>query len=62
MLAALGIVSANVHWLKTGAGQFVDTSLFEAGIHQTAWQATNFFATGRSPGPMDSAHVLAAPY
>ncbi len=62
MLAALGIVSAYVHRLKTGQGQFVDTSLMEAGIHQTAWQAAIFFATGVSPGPQGSAHVLAAPY
>ncbi len=62
ILAALGIVSAYVHRLKTGRGQFVDTSLMEAGIHQTAWQAAIFFATGVSPGPGGSAHVLAAPY
>ncbi len=62
LLAALGIVSAYVHRLKTGHGQFVDTSLLEAGIHQTAWQAAIFFATGTSPGPGGSAHVLAAPY
>lgn len=62
MLAALGIVSAYVHRIKTGQGQFVDTSLMEAGIHQTAWQAAITFATGLSPGPAGSAHVLAAPY
>jgi crotonobetainyl-CoA:carnitine CoA-transferase CaiB-like acyl-CoA transferase len=62
LLAALGIVSAYVHRLKTGQGQFVDTSLMEAGIHQTAWQAAIFFATGVSPGPAGSAHVLTAPY
>ncbi len=62
LLAALGIVSACVHRMKTGQGQFVDTSLMEAGIHQTAWQAAIFFATGVSPGPGGSAHVLAAPY
>ncbi|MEO8836548.1 MAG: CoA transferase [Caldimonas sp.] len=62
MLAAFGVVSAYVHRLKTGEGQFVDTSLFEAGIHQTAWQSAIFFATGVSPGPGGSAHVLAAPY
>ena len=62
ILGALGIVSAYVHRLKTGRGQFVDTSLMEAGIHQTAWQAAIFFATGRSPCPGGSAHVLAAPY
>jgi crotonobetainyl-CoA:carnitine CoA-transferase CaiB-like acyl-CoA transferase len=62
LLAALGIVSAYVHRLKTGQGQFVDTSLLEAGIHQTAWQAAIYFATGVAPGPGGSAHVLAAPY
>jgi crotonobetainyl-CoA:carnitine CoA-transferase CaiB-like acyl-CoA transferase len=62
ILAALGIVSAYIHRLKTGQGQWVDTSLFEAGIHQTAWQAAIFFATGSSPGPLGSSHVLAAPY
>jgi crotonobetainyl-CoA:carnitine CoA-transferase CaiB-like acyl-CoA transferase len=62
MLAALGIVAAYVHRLKTGRGQFVDTSLLEAGIHQTAWQAAIYFATGVPPGPGGSAHVLAAPY
>lgn len=62
ILAALGIVSAYVHRLKTGRGQFVDTSLMEAGIHQTAWQAAIYFATGTPPGPGGSAHVMAAPY
>lgn len=62
MLAAFGILAAYVHRLKTGEGQLVDTSLFEAGIHQTAWQSAIFFATGVSPGPGGSAHVLAAPY
>jgi crotonobetainyl-CoA:carnitine CoA-transferase CaiB-like acyl-CoA transferase len=62
ILAALGIVSAYVHRLKTGEGQLVDTSLMEAGIHQTAWQAAIYFATGTPPGPGGSAHVLAAPY
>lgn len=62
ILAALGIVSAYVHRLKTGQGQFVDTSLMEAGIHQTFWQSAIYFATGVSPGPTGSAHVLAAPY
>lgn len=61
-LAALGIVAAYVHLLKTGEGQLVDTSLFEAGIMQTYWHSAIFFATGRAPGPLGSAHVLNAPY
>ena len=62
ILAALGIVSAYVHRLKSGEGQLVDTSLYEAGIQQTYWQSAIFFATGQSPGPMGSAHLLSAPY
>ncbi len=62
ILAALGIVSAYVHRLRTGRGQMVDTSLMEAGIQQTFWQSAIYFATGISPGPTGSAHILAAPY
>src|SRR5687768_13668228 len=62
MLGALGVVAAYVHRLKTGMGQLVDTSLFEAGIHQTFWHAAIYFATGESLGPSGSAHILSAPY
>jgi crotonobetainyl-CoA:carnitine CoA-transferase CaiB-like acyl-CoA transferase len=62
ILAALGIVSAYVHRLKTGQGQLVDTSLYEAGIQQTYWQSAIYFATGAAPGPSGSAHILSAPY
>lgn len=62
MLAALGITAAYVHKLKTGQGQMVDTSLMDAALQQTGWHAAVYFATGQSPGPAGSAHVLAAPY
>jgi crotonobetainyl-CoA:carnitine CoA-transferase CaiB-like acyl-CoA transferase len=62
ILAALGIASAYAHRLRTGEGQYVDTSLFEAGLQQSYWHAAVYFATGESPGPSGSAHLLAAPY
>ncbi len=62
ILAALGILAAYAHKLKTGKGQFVDTSLAEAALQQTYWQAAIYFATGKSPGPTGSAHLLTAPY
>jgi crotonobetainyl-CoA:carnitine CoA-transferase CaiB-like acyl-CoA transferase len=62
LLGALGVVAAYVHRLKTGEGQLVDTSLFEAGIQQTYWQSAMYFATGAAPGPTGSAHILSAPY
>ncbi len=62
ILAALGILAAYAHKLKTGAGQVVDTSLMEAALQQTYWHAAIYFATGESPGPTGSAHILTAPY
>ena len=62
ILAAMGVLAAYVHRLRTGEGQRVDASLFEAGIVQTYWQSAIFLATGRAPGPMGSAHPLNAPY
>ncbi|HVL55457.1 MAG TPA: CoA transferase, partial [Burkholderiaceae bacterium] len=62
ILAALGVIAAYVHKLRTGRGQIVETSLMEAALQQTYWHAAIFFATQRSPEPSGSAHVLTAPY
>ncbi|MDE0175181.1 MAG: CoA transferase [Defluviicoccus sp.] len=62
ILAALGIVSAYTHRLKTGEGQYLETSLFEAAISATFHQTAMFLATGEPPPPLGSAHPLAAPY
>lgn len=62
ILAALGIVSALVARSTTGRGQMVETSLMEAAVQQTYWQAAMFFATGVNAGPTGSAHLLTAPY
>lgn len=62
ILAAMGVVAAYAHRLRTGQGQKVDTSLLEAGIVHTYWQSAIAFATGRAPGPLGSAHPLSAPY
>ena len=62
ILAAMGVLAAYVHRLKTGEGQRVDASLFEAGIVHTYWQSAIALATGTAPGPLGSAHPLNAPY
>ena len=62
ILAVTGILAAWAHRLKTGEGQIVDTSLMEAALQQTYWHAAIHFATGESPGPTGSAHILTAPY
>ena len=62
ILAAMGVLAAYIHRTKTGQGQRVDTSLFEAGITHTYWQSAMAFAMGSSPGALGSAHPLNAPY
>jgi crotonobetainyl-CoA:carnitine CoA-transferase CaiB-like acyl-CoA transferase len=62
ILGAMGVSAAYANRLKTGLGQKVDTSLFEAGITHTYWQSAIAFATGESPGALGTAHPLNAPY
>jgi formyl-CoA transferase len=47
---------------RTGRGQFVDVSLFEAGVSLAVWEAGRYFATGEVPRPLGSAHQTSAPY
>jgi crotonobetainyl-CoA:carnitine CoA-transferase CaiB-like acyl-CoA transferase len=62
ILAAMGILAAYTHRLKTGQGQWVETSLYEAALVQTYWQSAIALATGIAPKAMGSAHPLNAPY
>ena len=62
ILGAMGVLAAYIQRVKTGQGQRVDTSLFEAGIVHTYWQSAIAMASGTAPGPMGSAHPLNAPY
>ncbi len=62
ILGAMGVLAAYLQRVKTGQGQRVDTSLFEAGIVHTYWQSAIAMASGTAPGPMGSAHPLNAPY
>ena len=62
ILACMGVLAALQHRNRTGEGQMVDTSLFEAAIVHTYWQSAIALATGVAPGPMGSAHPLNAPY
>jgi formyl-CoA transferase len=47
---------------RTGRGQRVETSLFEAALALSVWESTEYFATAVPPGPLGSAHRLNAPY
>jgi formyl-CoA transferase len=61
-LFALAAILAALHYrTRTGRGQYIDTSLVEAGVALSVWEATEYFAGGL-PEPMGSAHRMSAPY
>ena len=61
-LFALSGILAALHWrASSGRGQHIDTSLFEAGLALSVWEATEHFAGG-TPRALGSAHRMTAPY
>ena len=62
LFGAYGILVALEYRERTGEGQHVDTSLLEAALGLTVWEATEYWATGKAPRPLGSAHRLSAPY
>ena len=62
LFALSGILAALHHRTATGDGQQIDTSLVEAGLALSVWEATEYFTTGLPPKPFGSAHRLSAPY
>src|SRR5258705_485660 len=62
LFAVVGILAALRARRVTGRGQFVDTSLFEAGVALSQWEATQYWYTGEVPRGLGTAHRLNAPY
>ncbi|KYK38695.1 MAG: CoA transferase [Theionarchaea archaeon] len=62
MFAAYGIVLALYTRERTGTGQYIDTSMLDCQVSWLTYQAGNFFATGKSPKRLGSAHPTIVPY
>ena len=62
LFAACGILAALHARNRSGEGQHVDTSLVDAGVALSVWEATELFSRGVVPGPLGSAHRMSAPY
>lgn len=62
MFACYGILSAVIGRQTTGRGQYIDTSLLDAALSLSVWESTEYWATGKSPGPLGTANRMSAPY
>ena len=62
LFALSGILAALHYRDRTGRGQHIDTSLGDAGLALSVWEATEYFGGRGVPGPLGSAHRMSAPY
>lgn len=62
LFALVGILAAVQHRHRSGRGQYVDTSLVDAGVALSVWEATEYFSGNGVPAPLGSAHRMNAPY
>jgi crotonobetainyl-CoA:carnitine CoA-transferase CaiB-like acyl-CoA transferase len=62
LFALAGILGALHYRDRTGQGQHIDTSLADAGLALSVWEATEYFSGRGVPGPLGSAHRMSAPY
>jgi crotonobetainyl-CoA:carnitine CoA-transferase CaiB-like acyl-CoA transferase len=62
MYAAIAILAAIVARQRTAKGQFIDISLLDGTASWMTYMAAYYFATGRNPAKMGSAHPTIVPY
>ena len=60
--ALYGILGAYIGKLRTGQGQYLETSLLEAGLAWTPWEFGAYFGAGELPTATGTRHRRAAPY
>ena len=56
------ILAAYIGREATGRGQYIDASLYEAGIAFAIWDISEYWGTGRVPVRLGTANRMAAPY
>ncbi|MBX8633707.1 MAG: CoA transferase [Candidatus Thermoplasmatota archaeon] len=62
LFASTAILSALFHRGRTGEGQYIDMSMLDCNLLTLTHQAAAYFATGRNPERLGSAHSSIAPY
>jgi formyl-CoA transferase len=62
LFCGIGILTAYLHRVRTGEGQYVETSLYEAVLAMSVWESAEYWSTGNVPQRLGSAHRMSAPY
>jgi crotonobetainyl-CoA:carnitine CoA-transferase CaiB-like acyl-CoA transferase len=62
LLAVYAILSAVIGREQSGAGQYIDASLFETALGLSIWEVAEYWGTGKVPAPIGSANRMSAPY
>ncbi|MGR3545282.1 MAG: CaiB/BaiF CoA transferase family protein [Paracoccus sp. (in: a-proteobacteria)] len=62
LFTVYAILAAHIGKQKTGEGQFIDASLYEAGLSFAVWDICDYWGTGIVPGRIGTANRMAAPY
>ena len=62
LFATYAILSAYIGRGRTGEGQYIDASLFDAALAFSVWDTSDYWGTGRVPGPVGTSNKMSAPY
>ncbi len=62
LFTVYAVLAAYIGQQKTGEGQYIDASLFEAALAFSIWDAADYWGTGVVPTPIGTANRMGAPY
>jgi len=62
LFATYAVLAAYIGAKNTGAGQYIDASLFEAALAFSVWDISEYWGRGTQPIPLGTANRMSAPY
>lgn len=62
LFAVYGVLSAYIGAQKSGQGQHIDASLFDAAMAFSIWDMSDYWGTGVEPQPLGTSNKMSAPY
>lgn len=62
LFCTYAILSAYIGRQQNGAGQYIDSSLFDAALAFSIWDTSEYWGTGKVPTPVGTSNKMSAPY